>query len=377
MINDPKAPGPVLRPLSRRHFLGRSAQGVAALGLAGGVSAILAACGSSSTATPGATSASGAPAASGTTAGTLTAAAIQFCYLLNVQFAGSYFAMTKGYYKADGLDVTLLPGGPSLAPEPIVVSGKATLGVTHTAEAVSAIINGADLKIIGATFQKNPTCIASLASKPIKVPTDMYGKKIGISDTNAPIWNSFIKANGLNVSKINVVTVGFDVTSLASGEIDGLMAFAPNEPTILKLKGVDTYTLLLSDFKYPLMEDLYIAKGSDLSDPAKVKILAGLMKAESLGWSDVLKDPSGAATLAVTDFGKTLGLDPAQQNLDAAAQNAFVADADTAAHGLFWMTNAKIAGTIASLALGGVTATPSMFTNAVLQEVYKGGSVPA
>ena len=237
--------------------------------------------------------------------------------------------------------------------------------------------NGADLKIIGAGFQKNPTCIASLASKPLKTPTDLYGHKVGISDSNAPIWDSFAKANNLDVSKVTVVKVGFDATSLASGEIDALMAFAPNEPAILKAKGVDTFVMLLSDYKYPLMEDLYIAKASDLAKPDRMKLLVAMMKAESQGWADVVKDPDGAADLAVNEFGKDLKLDPAQQKLDAEAQNAFVADADTAKNGLFWMTDEKIAGTIASLALGGVVATKDMFTTAVLAEVYKGGSVPA
>lgn len=349
------------RGLSRRQLLRTGT----ALGVGGAFASILAACGSSSSGSSGATS------------GGLTSVALQLCYLKNVQFAGSFFATTKGYYKAAGLNVTLLAGGPSLAPEPIVVSGKALAGISHTAEVIGAINNGADLKVIGAGFQKNPTCIASLASKPIKTPTDMYGKKIGISDTNAPIWNSFVKANKLDVSKITVVTVGFDVTSLASGEIDGLMAFAANEPAILKTKGVDTYVLLLSDFHYPLMEDLYIARTSDLADAGKKKALVGLMKGESLGWADVVADPDGAATLAVTNFGKDLKLDPAQQKVDAGLQNAFVADADTKAHGLFWMTDEKIAGTIASLGLGGVKATTDMFTNEVLQEVYQGGSVPA
>ena len=398
MTTDPARLGTLDRPISRRHLFSRGAQYAALLGAAGGLGSILAACGSSTAASSSAAPASVAPsiaaassaapasvapsaavsasAASSASAGALTPVALQFCYLKNVQFAGSFFATTKGYYKNAGLDVTLLPGGPSIAPEPIVVSGKALAGITHTAEAVSAIINGADLTIIGACFQKNPTCIASSAAKPIKTPTDMYGKKIGISDSNAPIWNSFVKANNLDASKVTVVTVGFDVTSLASGEIDGLMAFAPNEPSILKLKGFDTYSLLLSDFKYPLMEDLYIAKASDVKNPAKLKTLAALMKGESLGWADVLKDPDGAASLAVDNFGKDLKLDLAQQKLDVASQNDFTADADTKAHGLFWMTDEKIAGTVASLALGGVKATPAMFTNAVLTEVYKGGSVP-
>ncbi len=373
MTIDHPAPAYGSRPFSRRSFLGRGLQGVAAVGMAGVGASLLAACGSSSTKA----SSTGSGGSTATGGASLTSVAIQYCYLLNVQFAGSFFASVNGYYKADGLSVQLIPGGPSLAPEPVVASGKALIGVTHTAEAVSAILNGAPLKIIGATFQTNPTCIASRASAPLKVPTDMYGKKIGISDTNQPIWQSFVKANGLDVSKINVVTVGFDVTSLASGEIDGLMAFAPNEPTILKLKGVDTYVMLLSDFHYPLMEDLYIARASDVADPNKAKLLAAVMKAESLGWSDVIKDPNKAAELAVNKFGKGLGLSLAQQKLDAAAQNAFIHDADTAAHGLFWMTEQKIASTIASLALGGVKARSSMFTNSVLAEVYKGGSVPA
>jgi ABC-type nitrate/sulfonate/bicarbonate transport system substrate-binding protein len=353
------------RPVSRRTMLARTAQGTAALGLGGGLVSFLAACSSSSK-----------KSSSASSSGSLTKASIQFCYLENVQFAGSFFATTKGYYKAAGLDVTMLPGGPSLAPEPIVVSGKANVGITHTAEAISAINNGADLKIIGAGFQKNPSCILSLAGNPIKVPTDMYGKKIGISDTNAPIWQSFVKANDLDLSKIKVVTVGFDVTSVASKEIDGIMAFAANEPTILQLQGLKTESMLLGDFKYPLMEDLYIAKGSDLSDPAKMKVLVGLMKGESLGWADVVASPDDAADLAVNNFGKSLKLSLPQQKLDASIQNGFVADADTKAHGLFWMTDEKIAGTIASLGLGGVKASTSMFTNAVLQEVYKGGSVP-
>jgi ABC-type nitrate/sulfonate/bicarbonate transport system substrate-binding protein len=376
---------PFERPVSRRQLLRRGAHAAAVLGAAGSLVSVLAACSSPSGTTAAPTSAPVSAAAPTTAAVTATSApaaaaltpvSLQFCYLKNVQFAGSFFATTQGYYKNAGLDVTLLPGGPSIAPEPIVVSGKALAGITHTAEAVGAIINGADLKIIGACFQKNPTCIVSAAAKPIKTPTDMYGKKIGISDTNAPIWNSFAKANDLDVSKVTVVTVGFDVTSLASGEIDGLMAFAPNEPTILKLKGFEPATLLLGDFKYPLMEDLYIARASDLGDPAKLKTLAALMKGESLGWAQVLKDPNGAATLAVENFGKDLKLDPAQQQLDVTAQNDFVGDADTQAHGLFWMTDQKIAGTVASLALGGVAATPAMFTNAVLTEVYKGGSAP-
>ena len=357
---------PFEKRLSRRSLFGKGAKLVGAAALVGVIPEILAACGSGS---------------SSSTATTLTSATtqlakvnLQLVYLENVQFAGSFFAIERGYYRKQGLDVTLLPGGPNLAPEPIVVSGGALVGITHTAEAIQAINNGADLKIIGAGFQKSPTCIASRASAPIHNPQEMIGKKIGVSASNQPIWQSFLKANNLSASQIDVVTVGFDPTPLATGEIDGLMAFYTNEPIVLKLQGVPTYAFLLNDYNYPLMEDIYIAKTSDLSDAVKRKQIVGVMTGESMGWSDVLKNPDEAATLAVTKFGASLKLNPEQQKLDAQEQNAFVSDANTNKYGLFWMTPETVAGTIKSLGIGNVVATPAMFTNEILAEIYHGGS---
>ncbi len=359
---------PLLRePMSRRQLLGRGAKLAGAVALAGAIPEILAACGSGA-------SASSSSSAAASSSGSLPNVNLQLVYLENVQFAGSFFAEVKGYYKDAGVNVTLLPGGPNLAPEPIVQSGRALVGITHTAEAVQAIINGADLKIIGAGFQKSPTCIASRASAPIRNPQEMIGKKIGVSASNEPIWTSFLKANNISPSEINVVTVGFDPTPLATGEIDGLVAFYTNEPIVLRLKGVPTYAFLLNDFNYPTVDDIYICKASNLSDTTLRKQIIGVMTGESRGWSDVVANPDEAASLAVNVFGKSLKLDPEQQKLDAQEQNQFVADATTAKHGLFWMTPEVIDGTIRSLAIGNVDAKPSMFTNEILDAIYHGGS---
>lgn len=348
--------------ITRRQLLRRGAGVAGAVALFGAAPGILSACSKSTTSTSPSTSPG------------LTKASLQLVYLENVQFGGSLYALNKGYYADAGIDMTLLPGGPNLSPEPLVVAGTATVGISHTAEIIQAINNGADLKVIGAGFQKNPTCITSRASAPIMTPQQMVGKKIGVSASNTPIWQSFLKANNMTAAGINVVTVGFDPTSLASGEIDGLMAFEVNEPIALKLAGTPTYSFLLNDFNYPLMEDMYICRGADLADAAKRKVIDGIMAGESRGWGDFIANPDGAAALAVNDYGKSLGLSLPQQQLQAEGEVAFVSDADTTAHGMFWMTDAKIAGTIKSLSLGGVTATTSMFTNEVLNDIYKGGT---
>lgn len=131
--------------LTRRSLLQRA--GMIALGTANSPE-VLAACGSS-----GRTSAS-APAAT-------TKVALQLNYLENVPFSGTLLALHNGYYHAEGLDVTVLPGGPNLAPEPGVMSGKALVGITHTQEGAQPVLHGADLKIVGAAFQKSPTWASS------------------------------------------------------------------------------------------------------------------------------------------------------------------------------------------------------------------------
>ncbi|MDA8035631.1 MAG: ABC transporter substrate-binding protein [Actinomycetota bacterium] len=300
---------------------------------------------------------------------------LQLDYLPNVQFAGSLMAASRGYYKAGGLDVTILPGGPNLSPEPVVVSGRALVGVTHTAEGLQAIANGAPLTVIGATFQKSPTCIVSRASHPIRNPKEMIGKTIGVSDTNLPIWNAFLKVNKIPASAVKVNTVQFSPQPLASGQIDGLVGFYTNEPIILDLQGVKTYAFLLNDFGYPIVDDIYIVRTADLKDPTLRGQIVALMTGEAKGWRAAFADPSEAAHLAVDVYGKKLGLSLQQQYLDMKAQGALVMSPATDQHGLFWMTPEVLSETIHSLALGGTKASPSSFTNEILAEVYAHGVI--
>lgn len=348
-------------PLSRRSLLRYA--GILGLGTAIAPE-VLAACGS--------------PAGSsspGTAATGLASVSLQLNYLENVQFAGTLMALSKGFYKAQGLDVTVLPGGPNIAPEPIVASGKALVGITHTAEGAQAIINGAPLTIIGAAFQKSPTCIVSKASAPIMAPKDMIGKTIGVSDTNMPIWTAFLKVNGISPSAVKVNTVEFSTQPLADGQIDGLVGFYSNEPILLDLQGVPTHAFLLADFGYPLVDDIYIARTSDLAKPDARKQIAGVMAAEALGWRAAFADPTATASLAVNDYGKSLHLSLKQQTNSVNAEKALVVTPGTTAHGLFWMSPSTVAESVKSLNLGGTKATASMFSNEVLAEVYTDGVI--
>jgi ABC-type nitrate/sulfonate/bicarbonate transport system substrate-binding protein len=205
---------------------------------------------------------------------------------------------------------------------------------------------------------------------PIAKPEDMYGKKIGVQSVNEPVWNAFIKAAGLDASKITKVPAQFDPQPLVNKEVDGWFSFVTNEPNLLKVKGVDTVTFLLNDHGYPMVSEILVVRKESL-DKDRDKLKA-VLRADLKGWRDQYKDPTASPKLVVEKYGKDLGLDEAEQTLESKAENELIFTSDTKTNGLFTLTDALIAETIKTLGVAGISMTAEkLFDMSVLTEVLK------
>ena len=356
--------GQVPTTYNRRGFLGRSLLVAGTVAGGGTLVELLSGCGSSSK--------DGSATASGGASGSLETVGLQLVWIKNVEFAGSYIADDKGYYTANGVQADLISGGATIAVEPVVIQGKALIGISNADATAQAVAKGAKLRIIATMFQKAPFAITSLASSPIKTPQDLIGKKVGVQAANESIWAAFLKANDIDPSKITKVPAQFDPAPLANKQVDGWFSYITNEPNTLKVKGVDTATMLLNDFKYPSMSNVYVVTEETLSDKAKRDTVVKFMRAEIKGWQDNVKDPDLGARLAVEKYGKSLGLGLEEQTLENKAANALIQSPDTDAHGLFWMTDEKIEQTVNTITTGGGKISKDLFTREILEEVYGG-----
>ena len=387
--------------LNRRDFLRKSALwGTGGALLAGGFPALLAACSKDKAADTTAAAAETTAAAADTTAAAVadttaaaaaettaavaaaetTAAAaaadlgkmsLRLSWIKNSEFAGSYYADSKGYYKQMGFsEVELISGGPSAQPMEVdVVSGKALFGISSPDITAAAIAKGAEIVIIGVQYQKNPFCVMSLADKPVKTPEEMYGKKFGLQAGNQVVWDAFVKASGIDDSKIIKVPAQFDPQPLVNGETDTWFSFVTNEPNTLKVKGIDTYNFLLADFGYPLVSEVYFCTKDTLAN--KRDVVKAFLKAEILGWRDAYKDPADAGKITAEVYGKDLGLDGAEQKLEVDSENLLIWTDDTKANGIFTLTDDLAAKNIETLAKAGLTATKEqLFDLSVINEIY-------
>ncbi|MFT4211400.1 MAG: ABC transporter substrate-binding protein, partial [Microbacterium sp.] len=244
---------------------------------------------------------------------------VQLSWIKNEEFCGEYFADSNGYFTDAGFSSVSLVAGPSTSVSELV-SGTADFGLSDAVSVATAVANeGAPLKIIGTTYQKNPFEILSLADGAnITSPEDMKGLKIGVQDSNLGLFDAFLAANGMSESDLTVVPVQYDTSVLTNGEVDGYVAYVTNESITVQAEGYDVTDLTFADNGLPFVAETLVATDDMIADnPDEVK---AFLTAEIQGWTDAVNDPQGCSDLAVNTYGADLGLDAATSLAGAEAQ---------------------------------------------------------
>lgn len=249
----------------------------------------------------------GAALAAVITAATASAAfadtAIKFA--LDWKFEGPsapYFvAIDKGYYKAEGLDVTIDTGPGSVAGIGRVAAGTYPLGFFD----VNSLVKfrdqnpGKAVKAVLMVYDKPPFAIVTVARTGIAKPKDLEGHILGAPAPDGAYaqWKAFVKANGIDASKVKIENVGFPVREpmLAKGDVDAITGFSFSSYFNLQLKGVAP-----EDIKVMLMADhgLVLYGNAVMVNPdfaaANPKLVAGFVRATIKGMQDTVKDPDSA-----------------------------------------------------------------------------------
>ena len=84
-----------------------------------------------------------------------------FQFQPQAQFAGYFVAKDKGFYAAENLDVTIVPGGPDIIPEQQVTNGQADFGVDWVASFLAFRDKGVPIVDIAQIFQSSGLMLIS------------------------------------------------------------------------------------------------------------------------------------------------------------------------------------------------------------------------
>ncbi|GAB2891827.1 ABC transporter substrate-binding protein [Paraburkholderia jirisanensis] len=151
-------------------------------------------------------------------------------YTVNGAVAPFYLGKVKGYYDAEGIDLSLKEGHGSGPTVQAVATHNVDLGYADFSTLVKVAAIGAPVKAIGVLLQENPTSVVGLADKNIKTPQDIKGKTVAVApgDASSQLWTMFMNKVGLKDSDFKTITGNPQTTinAVITGQADLLVGFA-------------------------------------------------------------------------------------------------------------------------------------------------------
>ncbi|MDF2644816.1 MAG: hypothetical protein K0Q73_621 [Paenibacillus sp.] len=213
---------------------------------------------------------------------------IQLKWVPQAQFAGIYAAKEKGFYKDEGIDVEIVPGGPDVIIEQQVVNGAVDIGVSSFDSLLVNRDNGLPLVSLAQVTQKSSYRLLSKKSTGIDAPAKMKDKKVGtwMGSQQFQVL-AFMEKNGLDPKKdIQLVKQGFTMDQFFGDQLDVATATIYNEYYVVLESGVketDLNVFNFDDAGVAMLEDTLIAKKDwvDKNHDLAVKAVRATMK----GWN--------------------------------------------------------------------------------------------
>jgi len=210
-------------------------------------------------------------------------------------------AIDKGYFKAEGLDVTIDTASGSLEPINRVASGTYDMGFGD----INSLIKfrdanpGTPIKAVFMVYNKPPFSIVGRKSRGVLAPKDLEGKKLGAPPADGAYaqWPIFVRAKSMDASKVTIVSVGVPVREpmLASGEVDAITGFSFSSYINLKDRGVpadDITVLLMADHGVNLYGNAIMVNPKFAAE--KPEAVKAFLRAFVKGLHETVKNPAGS-----------------------------------------------------------------------------------
>jgi ABC-type nitrate/sulfonate/bicarbonate transport system substrate-binding protein len=299
---------------------------------------------------------------------TLTKVPFQLSWIRVVQYGGYFAAQEFGYYREVGLDPEFMPGGPNVDGINTVASGKAMLGDRPSDQIIIAKGRGVPVKIIGAVYQRSPSGVMSLKSKPLRSIQEFPGKTIAVPAGVRQSLSAHMRRVGLDPATVNFIPVGTDPGILITGQVDGYYGTWTNQGMMIKTRGIDVEMLFVED----LGSNIY---GGAIYAPEKViaterDLLKRFLQASVRGFQYMVAHPRETAELVVTKYAAP-GQNLAAQIADAEASRDFIRARDGLTHGLLWVNPDYLAPMIERGLQSGLIQRPFSIGDLVDQSIIR------
>lgn len=215
--------------------------------------------------------------------------------------SGFLVALDRGYYKAEGLDVTIDPGNGSVDGINRVASGSYDFATADMNSLIRYRDNPSNPAIKAVFMQMNspPFAVTALKKSGISKPADLEGRVVGApaADGAYANWAAFVKAARFDNSKVKIENVGFPVREpmLMQGKVDAIVSFAFSSVVMLRTNGYaaeDISVMYMRDYGLDLFGNALLTTPRMMAE--KPEVVRKFVRATIKGYFEAAADPAYA-----------------------------------------------------------------------------------
>jgi len=231
----------------------------------------------------------------------LESISLQLQWVTQAQFAGYYVALDKGWYREEGIDLTIRPGGPDLVPVDLVSAGTHDFGTVLLADLAVAVQEGKPVISLAQIQQMNGLLLVAFKSSGIEQPKDFVGKRVGVwlGGWEAQ-FNAMVAKEGLSAQDFELVSQGFSMDPFLAGQLDVASAMIYNEYHVVLENGVAVGDLNIIDYAdYGLDfpgDVLFVSRQLLEQNP---DLCVRMLRASLRGWQYAVDHPEEAAAIVL------------------------------------------------------------------------------
>jgi NitT/TauT family transport system substrate-binding protein len=212
-----------------------------------------------------------------------------------------YYGVDKGFYKAEGIDLTINEGRGSANTVQVVAAGSDTFGLADSSSVIGLAAKGAEVKSVMNVLSSTGFSVVSLASTGIKTPKDLEGKSLAVSpgDPLRQLFEALAAHHKLDLSKINFVQVdpAAKVVTVLEKKADALLGGADDQYFLIKYRGHEPHALRFADNGANIVGMTIVTKLDTIK--TKPDLVKRFVRATVKSWEEAKKNPDAAVDVAV------------------------------------------------------------------------------
>lgn len=212
-----------------------------------------------------------------------------------------YYGKEMGYFKQEGIDLTINEGRGSANTVQVVAAGSDTFGMADSSSLITTASKGADVKSVMSLLNSTGFSVVSLASAGIKTPKDLEGKSLAVSpgDPLGQLFRALAAHNKLDMNTIKFVQVdpAAKVVAVLEKRVDALLGGADDQYFLIKYKGVEPAALRYADHGANIVGMTIMTTGNLIK--TKPDLVRRFVRASVRSWEAAKKNPGAAVDAAM------------------------------------------------------------------------------